>query len=72
MRIVNVHDAKTNLSSLLASVSLGEEIHIARAGQPVAKLVALQEAIIARTLGADQGVFSTSDDFNTPVLLVQS
>ena len=39
MATVNVHDAKTNLSKLLARVEAGEEITIARAGVPVAKLV---------------------------------
>ncbi|MBU6244761.1 MAG: type II toxin-antitoxin system prevent-host-death family antitoxin [Actinomycetales bacterium] len=37
--VVNVYDAKTRLSSLLASVEAGEDIVIARAGRPVARLV---------------------------------
>lgn len=41
MRTVNVHAAKTHLSQLLADVAAGEEIVIARAGKPVAKLVPL-------------------------------
>jgi antitoxin (DNA-binding transcriptional repressor) of toxin-antitoxin stability system len=43
MRQVNVHEAKTQLSRLLQSVEDGEEIVIARAGKPVARLV-LHEA----------------------------
>jgi prevent-host-death family protein len=39
--IVNVHDAKTRLSQLLARAEAGEEVVIARAGRPVARLVAL-------------------------------
>ncbi len=39
MSIVNVHQAKTHLSRLLAQVEAGEEIVIARRGQPVARLV---------------------------------
>jgi prevent-host-death family protein len=39
MRMVNVYDAKTQLSRLLESVEHGEEIVIARAGKPVARLV---------------------------------
>ena len=35
---VNIHDAKTHFSKLLERVALGEEIIIARAGEPVAKL----------------------------------
>ena len=38
MHIVNIHEAKTQLSSLLEVVENGEEVVIARAGQPIAKL----------------------------------
>jgi prevent-host-death family protein len=38
MRTVNVHEAKTHLSTLLAAVEAGEEVVIARAGRPVARL----------------------------------
>ena len=38
---VNVYEAKTHLSRLLDRVAAGEEIVIARAGKPVAKLVPL-------------------------------
>lgn len=38
-RTVNIHEAKTHLSRLLERVSAGEEIIIARAGRPVARLV---------------------------------
>ena len=41
--IVNVHEAKTNLSRLLERVIAGEEIVIARAGKPVARLLPLAE-----------------------------
>lgn len=40
---VNMHDAKTNLSKLVERVERGEEIVIARNGEPVAKLVAWEE-----------------------------
>ncbi len=43
MEIVNVHDAKTNLSRLLARVEAGERIVIARAGKPIAVLGPAQE-----------------------------
>ena len=42
MVIVNVHQAKTHLSRLLERVAAGEEVVIARAGNPVARLVPLQ------------------------------
>ena len=38
---VNIHEAKTHLSKLLERVALGEEVIIAKAGKPVAKLVAI-------------------------------
>ncbi len=44
MNLVNVHQAKTTLSKLLESVERGEEIVIARAGKPVARLVAYQSS----------------------------
>lgn len=42
MKAVNIHEAKTHLSKLLARVHAGEEIIIAKAGKPYAKLVPLQ------------------------------
>ena len=39
MVTVNVHEAKTNLSRLLAQVEAGEDVVIARNGKPVARLV---------------------------------
>ena len=42
MVTVNVHEAKTNLSRLLAQVEAGEDVVIARNGKPVARLVELQ------------------------------
>jgi len=46
---VNVHAAKTHLSSLLDRVAKGEEIIIAKAGKPVARLVPLTR--VERPLG---------------------
>ena len=40
MQTVNIHEAKTHLSRLLEAVERGEEVVIARAGQPIATLVA--------------------------------
>ncbi|HEX9671648.1 MAG TPA: type II toxin-antitoxin system Phd/YefM family antitoxin [Thermoanaerobaculia bacterium] len=66
MREVNVHEAKTHLSRLLAEVEHGEEVVIARAGKPVAKLVPVQ-APAGRRLGIDEGVFEVPDDFDAPL-----
>jgi prevent-host-death family protein len=43
MTTVNIHEAKTHLSRLLDRVAAGEEIIIAKAGTPVARLVALED-----------------------------
>jgi len=68
METVNIHQAKTNLSRLLARVELGEEIIIANRGVPVAKLIPLQSSSNRRSrLGQDQGKFTIPDDFNEPL-----
>ncbi len=66
MPIVNVHEAKTHLSRLLKRVAAGEEITIARAGTPIAKLVPIRPAP-RRVLGIDAGLFEVPDDFDEPL-----
>lgn len=62
---VNVYEAKTHLSQLLDRAAAGEEIVIARAGRPVARLVALAGATLQRrTPGAWRGQVSIADDFD--------
>ena len=51
---VNVHEAKTQLSKLLERVALGEQVIIAKAGKPVAKLVAIQSQRPRFKLGGRQ------------------
>ena len=55
MRQVNVHEAKTHLSRLLGEVEGGEEIVIARAGKPVARLVPDRPAREPRKPGSMKG-----------------
>jgi prevent-host-death family protein len=64
---VNIHEAKTHFSRLLERVALGEEVIIAKAGKPVAKLVPLDKQPKKRTLGSAKGEFSVPDDFNDPL-----
>ena len=64
---VNIHDAKTHLSRLLERVSLGEEVVIARAGKPIARLVRIEPAKQNRVLGRGEGDFEVPDDFNAPL-----
>jgi prevent-host-death family protein len=63
---VNVHEAKTHLSRLLRRVAAGEDITIARAGVPVARLVAV-EADDKRPLGFARGDIWIADDFDAPL-----
>jgi prevent-host-death family protein len=65
MAEVNIHEAKTHLSKLLRRVTAGEEIVIARAGKPVARLVPVAEPPRPRELGRDRGKIWIADDFDT-------
>lgn len=66
MTEVNIHEAKTQLSKLLRQVSAGEEIVIARAGKPVAKLIPV-DGEPKRVFGLDKGLFEVPDDFDDPL-----
>lgn len=61
---VGVHEAKTRLSQLLRLVDAGQEVEIARGGQPVARIVPIRGRE-KRQLGIDQGVFVVPDDFDS-------
>lgn len=51
MRTINIHEAKTHLSRLVEEVSAGEEVAIAKAGKPLARLVPLRAKRERRKLG---------------------
>ena len=61
---VNIHEAKTHLSRLVDRAAAGEEIVIARAGKPVARLVALEQPVRDRTLGTARGQIWIAPDFD--------
>jgi prevent-host-death family protein len=64
--VVNIHEAKTHFSKLLARVSAGEEIVIARAGKPVARLAPIAlESSKRRVPGIDKGKLWIAKDFNS-------
>ncbi len=67
MTLVNIHEAKTHLSRLLARVVEGEEIVIAKSGKPVARLVAVERRSRRRVFGQDRGLFEVPDDFDDPL-----
>ncbi|MGZ0019763.1 type II toxin-antitoxin system Phd/YefM family antitoxin [Nitrosomonas sp. wSCUT-2] len=64
MLTVNIHEAKLHLSRLIEKVAAGEEIIIAKAGKPIAKLVPLHSAPSARSLGIFQGKLKIPGDFD--------
>ncbi len=64
---VNIHEAKTHLSRLLARVQAGEEIVIAHAGKPVARLVPVERTAARRRPGSAAGKFVVPLDFNAPL-----
>ncbi len=68
MQMVNIHETKTRLSKLLEQVQSGEEIVIAKAGNPIARLVPYtppKRRIIPP--GAMKGEIWIADDFDEPV-----
>jgi len=64
MTEVNIHEAKTHLSRLLARVAAGEEIVISKAGTPVARLVPFQRSVKKRVPGLDRGKVWIAEDFD--------
>jgi len=66
MTIRNVSDAKEQLSALLVMVEQGDEVVIARAGRPIARLVPFERTNEPRKLGALRGQIWISPDFDKP------
>ncbi len=64
---VNLYDAKTRLSELVDRASAGEEIVIAKAGNPVARLVPLRSIHERRTPGRWAGRIRIAPDFDAPL-----
>ena len=66
MRTVNIHEAKTHLSRLVAAAARGETIIIAKAGKPLVKVTAIDALAKPRSrLGFYKGPFNVPDDFDT-------
>jgi prevent-host-death family protein len=66
-KTVNIHEAKTQLSRLLSRVERGEEIVIARAGRPVARLLPFEARGARRVLGGDEDAVWIAADFDAPL-----
>ncbi len=67
MKIINIYDAKTQLSRLLREVAAGEDIVIAKNGTPLARLVPYQLKGEVRELGFARGRIRISDNFDAPL-----
>ena len=66
MVTVNIHEAKTHLSRLVAQVEAGEEVVIARNGKPVARLVNIPKPV-DRQFGSMKGLITLDDSFFDPL-----
>jgi prevent-host-death family protein len=64
---VNIHEAKTHFSSLLAKVGKGEEVIISKAGKPIARLIPIGEKPIKRDAGSARGRITIAEDFDAPL-----
>ena len=64
MAQINIHEAKTHLSRLLARVLAGEDVVIARSGRPIARLVRYDSETEPRRPGGWEGRVVVADDFD--------
>lgn len=67
MGTVNIHEAKTHFSKLIERALAGEEVTIARAGRPVARLVPLPPRVARRSPGSARGLIEVGEDFDAPL-----
>ena len=64
MSISNIHDAKSQLSKLVKRAERGEEVIIARAGKPVARLIPYHPSTVSRAGGQWKGKVRIAPDFD--------
>jgi prevent-host-death family protein len=67
MESINVHEAKTHFSRLLERVNQGEEIVIAKAGKPVARLIPFGEKLAKRIPGTAKDKIRIKENFDDPL-----
>lgn len=67
MRVVNIHAAKTQLSRLVEEAGRGEDIVIAKAGKPIARLGPLASRATPRRFGILRGKVRIPADFDAPL-----
>lgn len=67
MAVFNIHDAKTQFSKLVDAAAKGEEVIIAKAGVPTARLVPFEQPKPVRKFGTMKGKIWIADDFDAPL-----
>lgn len=66
-KFINIHEAKTHLSRLVEQAAAGEEVIIAKAGRPMARLVPMNPVSHTKKLGMLRGKVKVPENFNTPL-----
>jgi prevent-host-death family protein len=67
MEMINIHEAKTNLSRIVENVARGEGVILAKAGKPMARLLPLEVQKRAIRFGVLKGKITIPDDFDAPL-----
>ncbi|WP_233830218.1 type II toxin-antitoxin system Phd/YefM family antitoxin [Paraburkholderia sp. ZP32-5] len=67
MQTINIHQAKTQFSRLVDAAANGEEIVIAKAGKPAARLVPMEPVKVVRRFGGMKGKVRIAADFDAPL-----
>jgi prevent-host-death family protein len=67
MKTLDFHEAKTQFSRLVDAAAAGEEIIIAKAGVPAARLGPVTPTKPVRKFGLLKGKISIADDFDAPL-----
>lgn len=64
MNIVNIYNAKTNLSGLIERAVAGEEVIIAKFNKPLVRLTPIEQRVSPRQFGAYKGKIKIGKDFD--------
>ncbi len=67
MAVFNIRETKTHFSKLMKRVLNGEEVIIARAGKPIARILPITDSAMPRKPGMDKGKIIIQPDFDAPL-----
>ncbi len=65
--VINIHEAKTQLSRIVDEVAAGAEVIIAKSGKPMARLSPIAAPVSKKKLGLLKGRIKVPNDFNEPL-----